>query len=164
MSLYSEGLLSGLLIDSGDGVTHCIPVADSHILTYQMQRINIAGRRVTEYLNKLLFMRGYALNFSSDFEMVREIKEKFCFVSADIAMDRRLARETCCFDKTYKLPDGKSIKLGRERFEAAELLFNPIVDGHDSMGTSDLVFKAINVSLLCRNPRWTYEEVFMLIF
>lgn len=113
MSLYSEGLLEGLLIDSGDGVTHCIPVADSHILASQVQRINIAGRRVTQYLNKLLFMRGYALNLTNDFEMVREIKEKFCFVSADINMDRKLARETCCFDKTYHLPDGKSIRLGR---------------------------------------------------
>lgn len=34
MSLFSEGMMDGLLLDSGDGVTHCIPVIDSHILTY----------------------------------------------------------------------------------------------------------------------------------
>ena len=47
-------------------------------------RINIAGRHVTEYLNKLLMLRGYALNSSADFELVRELKERFCFVSANI--------------------------------------------------------------------------------
>ena len=108
----------------------------------------MAGRHVTQYLNKLLFMRGYHLNYSSDSEIVREIKEKYCFVSADIDMDRKLANETCCFDKSYKLPDGSSIKLGRERFEAAELLFNPIVDGVECMGTSELVFKAIDVKFI----------------
>ena len=44
----------------------------------------MAGRHVTEYLGKLLTMRGYALNSSADFETIREIKEKFCFVSANI--------------------------------------------------------------------------------
>ena len=109
-------------------------------------------------------MRGYALNLTNDFELVREIKEKFCVVSADIEMDRRLARETCCFDKTFHLPDGKSIRLGRERFEAAELLFNPLVDGVESLGTSELVFKAINVPLLNRIPPLMSEEVSILIF
>lgn len=58
-------------------------------------------------------MSGYSLNYSSDFETVREIKEKFCFVSADIEQDRKLANETCCFDKFYTLPDGSQIRLGR---------------------------------------------------
>jgi len=84
MSLFSQGMQEGLLLDSGDGVTHCIPVVESMIMQHQIQRINIAGRHVTEYLNKLLFMRGYALNHSADFEIVREIKERFCFVSANI--------------------------------------------------------------------------------
>jgi actin-related protein 2 len=77
-------MLEGLLLDSGDGVTHCIPVVDSMIMEYQIMRINLAGRHVTEYLGKLLMMRGYALNSSADFEVVREIKEKYCFVSANI--------------------------------------------------------------------------------
>ncbi len=84
MSLYSQGMLEGLLLDSGDGVTHCIPVVDSMIMEHQIMRINLAGRHVTEYLSKLLMMRGYALNSSADFEAVRELKERFCFVSANV--------------------------------------------------------------------------------
>jgi actin-related protein 2 len=84
MSLYSQGMLEGLLLDSGDGVTHCIPVVDSMIMEHQIMRINLAGRHVTDYLSKLLMMRGYALNSSADFEAVRELKERFCFVSANV--------------------------------------------------------------------------------
>lgn len=64
---------------------------------------------------KLLFMRGYAFNSSADFEAIREVKEHLCFVSGDLKMERKLARETTCHEKEYKFPDGTKIKLGKER-------------------------------------------------
>jgi len=95
------------------------------MLEHAAYRLNIAGRHVTDYLVKLLFMRGYAFNSSADFELVREIKEKWCFVSGDLKMDRKLARETTCHEKEYRLPDNTRIKIGKERFEAPEILFSP---------------------------------------
>ena len=74
MSLYAEGLDTALLVDSGDGVTHCIPVFQGNLLKSQFERLDIAGRHVTKNLAKLLHMRGYAFNSTSDFEVVREIK------------------------------------------------------------------------------------------
>jgi actin-related protein 2 len=91
MSLFAEGLLSAVLLDSGDGVTHCIPVYEGHPLKNAIQRIDIAGKSITKYLTKLLFLRGYAFNSSADFETVREIKEKHCFISHDILIDRKIA-------------------------------------------------------------------------
>ena len=67
--------------------------------------------------------RGYAFNSTADFETVREIKEKHCFVSHNIKMERKLASETTCFSVEHELPDGTLIKLDRERFEAPEMLF-----------------------------------------
>ena len=87
--------------------------------------MNVAGRHVTQYLIKLLLLRGYAFNSSADFETVREIKEHLCYVSYDLEKDRKLAKETTVVDKEYKLPDGTTIMVGRERVEAAECLFNP---------------------------------------
>lgn len=49
-----------------------------------MKRLNVAGRHVTEYLVKLLLLRGYAFNSSADFETVREIKEDLCYVGYDM--------------------------------------------------------------------------------
>lgn len=76
-------------------------------------------------------MRGYNFNSTADFEQVREIKEKLCFVSGDLQTDHRLANETTCQDATYTLPDGRKILMGSERFEAPEILFNPNKSGYD---------------------------------
>jgi actin-related protein 2 len=91
LSLFAEGLMSGIVLDSGDGVSHCIPVYDGYILPDQLKRLNAAGRHVTDYMVKLLLLRGYAFNSSADFETVKEIKEGVCYVAHSIAKDRKLA-------------------------------------------------------------------------
>jgi actin-related protein len=74
MSLYSEGLETALLLDLGDGVSHCLPIYGGHMIRAQFERMNIAGRHIINNLSKLLQMRGYALNSTSDFETLRLIK------------------------------------------------------------------------------------------
>ena len=106
-------------------------------------RLNLAGRHVTNYLVKLLGMRGYAFNSSADFETVRDMKEKMCFVSYDRHKDRKLAEETTFHDKEFALPDGKVIKIGRERFEAGECLFRPRVAGVEDLGIHEKIYKVI---------------------
>ena len=71
MSLYAEGLETALLLDSGDGVTHCIPVFQGTVIKPRFEKIAIAGRHITDRLVKLLHERGYAFNSTSDFEVVR---------------------------------------------------------------------------------------------
>ena len=82
-------------------MTHIVPVFDGFSLPHLTRRLDIAGRDVTRYLIKLLLMRGYAFNRTADFETVREIKEKLCYVSYDLDLDTRLAEETTVLVETY---------------------------------------------------------------
>ncbi|KVH88147.1 Actin-related protein, partial [Cynara cardunculus var. scolymus] len=76
LTLYAQGLFTGLVIDAGDGVIHVVPVVDGYSFSHLTKCMNVAGRHITSYLVDLLLMRGYAMNKSADFETVRDIKEK----------------------------------------------------------------------------------------
>lgn len=147
LTLFAQGLLTGVVCDTGDGVTHVVPVFDGFVPQELIRRLDVAGRKITEYLIKLLLLRGYAFNRSADMETVRAIKEKFCYVAYDIQSERRLANETTVLEKSYELPDGRIIRLGRERFEAPEALFDPsLVDVENFQGgggMADMVFNVI---------------------
>lgn len=148
LALIYEGKQSGLVLDSGDGVTHVIPVVHNHIDHHNIMRLNIAGRHITEYMIKLFQIKGYSFNSSSDFEVVRELKEKFSFVSCDINQDRKLERETTYYNTFYKLPSGKIIKISNEKFEAPEILFNPHLIENELPGIHDMVVKSIQSSAM----------------
>lgn len=144
LTLYGQGLETGVVVDSGDGVTHVVAVYDNMVIPHLTRRLNVAGRHLTRYIIKLLLLRGYSFNRSADFQTVQELKEKLCYVACDPAVERRLAAETTTLVERYSLPDGTEIKVGRERFEAPEALFTPSLVDVESAGLSDMVFNMIN--------------------
>jgi actin-related protein 2 len=141
--LFAQGLLTGVVVDSGDGVSHIVPVWEGICPPNLIKRLNVAGRHVTKYLIKLLQVRGYAFNRTADLETVRQIKEKLCYVGYDLEVESRLALDTTTLIKTYELPDGRVIKMDRERYEAPEVLFNPGVLDSDSGGIHEMLFDMI---------------------
>jgi len=141
--LYAQGLLTGVVLDSGDGVSHVIPVYEGYGLPNLIKRLNVAGRHVTQHLVNLLQLRGYSLNRSADFDTARQIKERLCYVGYDLAVERRLAMETTTLVQPFQLPDGRIIKVGRERFEASEVLFDPDKAGVEGDGLHKLLFGSI---------------------
>ncbi|KAH6915742.1 actin binding protein [Coprinopsis sp. MPI-PUGE-AT-0042] len=146
LTLYAQGLTTGVVVDSGDGVTHIVPVYEGYAMPHLTRRLDIAGRDVTRYLIKLLLMRGYAFNRTADFETVREIKEKLCYVSYDLDQDTRLAEETTVLVESYTLPDGRTIKVGPERFEAPECMFQPHLVDLEQPGVAEMLFGAIQAA------------------
>ena len=111
LSAVAEGLTTACVLDSGDGVTHVVPIAENYILNNSIKRSNLAGKEVTKFLTKLLFLRGYAFNSSADFETVKDIKEKLGMMSHNIALDRKIANETVFYEQDYRLPDGSFVKV-----------------------------------------------------
>lgn len=146
LTLYAQGIISGVVIDSGDGVTHICPVYEGFTLPHLTRRLDIAGKDITRYLIKLLLLRGYAFNHTADFETVRMLKENLCYIGYDIEMEQRLALETTVLVETYTLPDGRIIKVGGERFEAPEALFQPHLINVEGQGIAELVFSTIQAA------------------
>uniref|UniRef100_A0A0K0EJ89 Actin-related protein 2 n=1 Tax=Strongyloides stercoralis TaxID=6248 RepID=A0A0K0EJ89_STRER len=143
LTLYAQGLLTGVVVDSGDGVTHICPVYEGYALNHLTRRLDIAGRDITRYLIKLLLLRGYTFNHSADFETIRQMKEKLCYVAYDVEQEQKLALETTVLTEKYMVPDGRVIRVGGERFEAPEVLFQPHLINVEKQGLSEMLFNVI---------------------
>lgn len=154
LTLYAQGLLTGVVVDSGDGVTHVVPVYEGFSLPHLIKRLDVAGRDVTRYLIKLLLLRGYAFNRTADFETVRQMKEQLCYVGYDLELEKRLANETTVLSRSYTLPDGRVIRMGGERFEAPEVLFQPHLIDVDGGGMADQLFDCINKADVDTRPEF----------
>ncbi|UYV70545.1 hypothetical protein LAZ67_7003456 [Cordylochernes scorpioides] len=137
------GIQTGVVVDSGDGVTHICLVYSGYTLKHLTRRLDIAGRDVTKYLTKLLLLHGYAFNHSADFDTVRMMKEKLCYVGYNLEQEAKLARETTNLVESYTLPDGRVVKVGSERFEAPEILFQPHLIGMECPGIAEMVYNTI---------------------
>lgn len=139
-------------MDSGDGVTHIVPVYDGYSNPHLIRRLDIAGRDISRQLGKLLLRKGYHLSETADFETIREIKEKLCYVGCDLELERKLALETTTLLKDYILPDGRTIRLGAERFEAPEILFQPHLIDKECPGLAEQLFNAIQAAAVDLRP------------
>jgi centractin len=114
LSLYASGRTTGVVLDSGDGVSHAVPVYEGFAMPSSIRRIDVAGRDVTEYLQTLLRKSGYVFHTSAEKEVVRQIKESVSYIAYDPRKEERewfgvKHNESKMAD--FVLPDGNKIKV-----------------------------------------------------
>ncbi|KAG1681734.1 Actin-related protein 3 [Nymphon striatum] len=126
-----ERTLTGVVIDSGDGVTHVIPVAEGYVIGSCIKHIPIAGRDVTYFIQSLLREREVGIPPEQSLETAKTIKERFSYICPDVAKefakyDQDPNKWIRKYDSVNHITNKKfSVDVGYERFLGPEIFFHP---------------------------------------
>jgi len=132
-----ERTLTGTVIDSGDGVTHVIPVAEGYVIGSSIKHIPLAGRDITAFIQQLMRERSEPIPPAESMEIAKRVKEQFSYVCPDIVKEfAKYDQEPAKWIKEYIGTNSISkkpytVEVGYERFLGPEIFFNPEIFSSD---------------------------------
>ena len=143
LGLFATGATTGLAVDSGEGGTHTVPVYEGYSCVHAINSLKFSGEALTRHLRDLLDERGYSFTTPKDLDIVRDIKERLCYISEDYSTELKNEEESAQCDMFYELPSKHTILVKGERFKSAEALFKPELFGIKDDGIHHKVFQSI---------------------
>lgn len=164
LSLYASGRTTGVVLDVGEGVTHCIPVYEGYALPHSIVRSDLGGVDVTRRLQLLLRKSGLAFSTTAEVDFVSRMKEEVCYVSnvptndesdydmgggnnsSSTAAGGGASNTGAAAKAQYQLPDGQVVTISNERHRASEVLFQPSLIGSEELPIHDVLMTSIRQS------------------
>jgi len=132
LSLFATGRTTGTVLDSGEGVTHTVPIYEGYALQHAIAEIPICGKDLTEYLMTLL-NKEYPEFLPIDtkekrdeaFDVAVKIKHMHGQVAHDFDAELKTSSDESTPPKKYKLPGSQTITVNKQCLECPEILFSP---------------------------------------
>ncbi|KAJ3202536.1 Actin- protein 3 [Dinochytrium kinnereticum] len=161
----TESYLTGTVIDSGDGVTHVIPVAEGYVIGSSIKHIPIAGRDITAFVQQLLRERENSIPPEESMEVARRIKELYSYVCPRI--DKEFAKydaDPAEWFKKHEFLHGitkrpYTVDVGFERFLGPEIFFNPEISSSDFLTPLPEVVDQVIQSCPIDTRRGLYKNI-----
>jgi actin-related protein len=143
LSLYATGRTTGCVINSGEGITDIVPICENYINAQAIQKFELAGQDITKFLQKLMRQAGHTLITSKEKRILKEIKEKYCYITPDFQKEVKLVNDISKIQKEHLAPDGEKIIITTERFTVTECLFTPSIMGKELPPLHEALYEAI---------------------
>jgi len=141
LALYASGRTTGVVVSIGMDSTTAVAIYEGYALPHTVVSASYGGGTLTQFASKIMTERGYSFTTAAERDIVRDIKEKLCYVSLDF--DHEMCQHASALEASYELPDGQNIMVGNERYRVPECLFAPALFGSEDPGIPLLAFKAI---------------------
>ena len=162
LGLFSTGNTKGVVLDSGEGGTHVVPIFEGYVSPYSVFKTQVSGQLITQFLLDLLIKNGLTFSKHYDFDVIENIKEQRCYVSTDFSSEmREFQLKANTKDLSYELPDGQTISLNKEQIEAPEILFNTKMVNLDDMGVGELIYRSY-FSIDTEIKKNLFDKIFLI--
>ena len=139
LSLFSVGLTTGVVVESGDGTTWICPILNGEIVDQSVRKLTLAGADVNQHLKNLLMREGINIESSAVDEIIKDIKEKNCFFALDPEHPPKVDESF-----SFTMPDGSNINIPNYIFhEAPEVMFKPNLLGYNILNIPHAVINSL---------------------